>query len=269
MAIEVKMDMTAGDGRAIDTMHDIIEMRRKELGETSAQACVAMTIGILKSLRAGTKIAKTSAHISVTNTDDRYTPSWSQQGKGKPMRVLRAGKDGPQVAPEKVVWKVGPYVRGEVVHSYEVIDTIAEDKQVKYIFVTKGSKSEATKYARERHKRWVMKYRGLAKVALGLAMHAVSSKQNPSVGNVSQEAQTLGMKVTSANITDTGIDSGHVNVHVEDNLNYASLALKQGEGYVETAVQRALNSAVGYLNKRLAKRGIEDKLDAPFPEVKA
>ena len=67
---------------------------------------------------------------------------------------------------------------------------------------------------------------------------------------------------------ETGFNSGKVNVHVDDNLNYAALALKGGEGYVETAVQKALNAAVGYFNRTLAKKGIDEPLDAPFPEVK-
>ena len=266
--VEVKMDLKEGHGRPIEVMHDVIELRTRELGEPTAQACIAMTIGVLKSLRAGTKIAKTSGKISVTNTDEIYTPSWSKQGS-KSKRVLRAGKNGAVVNPSKVLWHVGPYVTGEELHSYEVIDHISDDKQVKYIYVCKGGKGEAMKYARERHKRMVMKYRGLAKLALGMAMHAVSSRENPSQGKVTDEARSVGMKETAARVSDTGFNSGKVNVHVEDNLDYASDALKGGEAYVETAVQRALNSAVGYLSKRLQNRGISESIAAPFPEVKA
>lgn len=115
----------------------------------------------------------------------------------------------------------------------------------------------------------VLRHKGLGKLAVGLAMHAVSERENPSPGKVSEEARKVGMKVASARVTDTGFSNGSVNVHVEDNLNYAALALKGGPGQVETIVQKALNSAVGYMKRRLEKRGITDALDAPFPEVKA
>lgn len=125
------------------------------------------------------------------------------------------------------------------------------------------------RYAKQRHKNMVLKYRGLAKLALGMAMHAVSANETPSVGNVTNKAREVGAKVVSARVMDSGFSSGQVSIHVEDNLDYAADAIKNGQSYIDTAVQKALNSAVGYLNRRFEKRGIEDALNAPFPEVKA
>lgn len=146
MAIDVKFDLKAGTGQPIDVMHDIIELRKKELGETTAQACIAMAIGILKSLRAATTTAKTKGDISVTHADGRYTPSWKREGR-RARRVLRAGERGAEVTPSRVVWKTGKYVKGEVLHSYEVVDQVAPDKQYAYILVTDGGGAAAAKYA--------------------------------------------------------------------------------------------------------------------------
>lgn len=230
--MDVNLDLRTQDGRPATALAQIIELRRQELGETTRQACVAMAIGILRSIRAGTTVAKTKGDIKVTCVDSMYTPSFRRergsQGKNVSSRVLRAGKNGPVVTPAKVVWRTGKYVRGEDVHTYQVIDKIGPSKTYEYLLVISGGQSAAMREAKQRHKRRVLRNRGLAKLAVGLAMHAVSTRESPSAGNVSNSARRIAAKVVRASVTDNGFSSGQVNVHVEDNLDYAALALKNG-----------------------------------------
>ena len=54
---------------------------------------------------------------------------------------------------------------------------------------------------------------------------------------------------------DTGFNSGNVNIHVHDNLQYAILALKGGESAVNVAIANALNKTVGMIQHRIQQLG--------------
>lgn len=218
-------------------------------------------------MRAATTIAKTKGDISVACVDGQYWPSWKKAGKHA-HRVLRAGQNGAEVNPDKVIWRTGPYVKNEVVHSYEVVDRISNDKVVKYILVIKGTSSEAKRIAKERHKNYVLRHRGLAKLALGLAMHKVSARESAAAGNVSESAKSIGAKNVKAWQTSSGFSSGQFNLHVEDNLDYAGHAVKGGESCIQDYVRKALNGMVGFLAKKLDRSGIEDTMKIPYSELK-
>lgn len=49
--MEVTFDLTTPQGAPAEALNAVIEARRKELGETAMQSCVAMAEGILRSLR--------------------------------------------------------------------------------------------------------------------------------------------------------------------------------------------------------------------------
>lgn len=266
MAIDLKFDLRTADGREIEAMQRVIELRRKELGETTAQACKALAINILKSVRADTAVAnENKADIYVTNVDSLFYPSFVKDGKFH-KRILRAGPNGAIVEPKRVCWNTGNYVKGEVYHTYTVVDKIGEGETMQYLVVSKDENS-AKKFAEDFHKRKVKKGKYLAKYALGLAMHQVHERENPSVGQIEQEAKMTGLKCVNSFVTENGFNSGDVNIHVEDRLDYATLALKSGEGYVQTAIQKALNSMTGYLRKRLEAKGIKDPIKIPFEEL--
>lgn len=265
MGINVTYDLKTAEGREAEALRSIIEMRKKELGETTAQACKAIAITVLKSLRADTPIAKTTPDILISYADSRYYPSWKKVGK-KAKRILRAGKNGAEVKPDKVVWLTKKYVKGEEYHTFQIFDVVSKERTIKY-FIVAPSEKVALKAAQKFHRSRVKQYRKLAKFALGLAMHGVSTAQGIDSSGVNNEARKVGLELTRTSVSETGFNSGEVNIHVEDNLNYAAKALKHGEGYVDVAMQKALNSITGYLKKRLERKGIKDALKTPFPEV--
>ena len=65
----------------------------------------------------------------------------------------------------------------------------------------------------------------------------------------------------------SGSDSGDVSIYVHDNLDYATQALKDGEQYVEIAVQKASNAIIGMINQKMKSHlTLHDPLKIPFPK---
>ena len=128
-------------------------------------------------------------NVSVTLADDKYYPSFQREkgtkGKNISKRVLRQGKGGAVISPERVYWKIGKYSEGEVAHSYEVVDQISPEKQYKYIVVAASAK-DAKQYAKERHKRRVLRFKGLARHAISLAMKKIYTKEKLDVNSITR-----------------------------------------------------------------------------------
>ena len=254
--MDITFDLQTPDGKPAEVLAKVIEARRRELGETARQSCVAMASVILRSLRAQTKVAKENKmDLTVSLADDRYYPSFKRdKGSKKARRILRAGQDGPEVTPDRVVWVVGKYVKGESVHSYEVVDKIAENKTDKYIAVAETKKT-AKNYAKERHKARVRRNKTLAKHALGLAMKAIYDKNGGENDDITQHAHGIAKQNVKATVYDSGFNAGTVNVNVHDGLDYAVPALKDGEGSVSVAITNALNKTIGYIQHRIKANG--------------
>lgn len=195
--------------------------------------------------------------VSVKLADDKYWPSFKRDkgSKGKKVseRVLRQGPDGPVVKPDKVVWRLGKYAKGQVAHSYEVEDKVSSDKTIKYIIVC-SSEKEALKTARQFHKSRVKRHKSLAKHALSLAMKAIYDKGSAS-DNVSKEVKSLAQQNVDAHVRDSGFNRGDVQVHVHDKLNYAALALQNASSSVSTAISNAVNKTFGYIKSRVKQNG--------------
>jgi len=256
--MEINFSLETPDGKPAEALAQIIEARRRELGETTKQSCVAVASNILRSLRTETKVAKESQmEISVKLADDKYYPSFRRdkgsKGKMVSQRVLRQGKNGPVVTPDKVVWRVGKYVRGEVIHSYEIEDKVSDQKTISYIMVAKSEK-DATKYAKQFHKGRVKRHKGLAKHAIGLAMKAIYDKGSAN-DNVAKKVNEIARRNVETKVTDTGFNEGEVNIHVHDKLDYAALALQNGPNSVNIAMKNALNKILGMLKQRVKQNG--------------
>lgn len=234
-------------------------MRRQELGETTKQACVAITIDTLKSLRGNTKVAKTRADdIQVSDVTSRYTPSISRHGK-EVKRVLRSGPKGHGIQPPKdhlVIWNVKKYRKHEQYFSYIIIDRRASDVVYKYFIVAK-SENAAVALVRRIHAGRVKKHRKLAKYALGVAMNKVSTQQKVS-DNIEAKAMRTGLNNIKVKVEDTGGkigDEGEVSIYVHDAIQYAGNALNGGMAYVNQAQQSAMNKVAGMIIQKLKRAG--------------
>ena len=256
--MEINFSLETPDGKPAEALAQIIEARRRELGETTKQSCVAVASNILRSLRAETKVAKESQmEISVKLADDKYYPSFRRdkgsKGKMVSQRVLRQGKNGPVVTPDKVVWRVGKYAKGEVIHSFEVVDKVSDQKEVKYIMVAKSEK-DAMKYAKQFHRGRVKRHKYLAKHAIGLAMKAIYDKGGAN-DNVNKDVRDIARQNVDTSVRETGFNEGEVNIHIHDKLDYAALALQNGQASVNIAIQNAVNKIFGLIKQRVKHNG--------------
>lgn len=232
-----------------------------------------MMEGILRSIRAQTKVAKEKRmNLEIELADDRYFPSFKREkgakGKNVSRRILRAGgKDGTEVVPERVVWRVGKYVRGEVVHSYEVKDIVSPDKTDQYIIVAPTQK-DAKEYAKKRHEARVKAFKGLARMALSLAMKSVYSKSSAN-DKVSTLAKDVATRNTQVQVSSTGFNSGTVDITVHDNLEYAIPAMENGESSVQEAIALAMKKTIGYIEQKVKKTGgsIDQSLKTTLDEM--
>ena len=87
-----------------------------------------------------------------------------------------------------------------------------------------------------------------------MAMKAVYDK-SASSDNATQEVRKLANENVDASIQEAGFNSGTVNIHIHDKLNYAALALQNGRASVDTAFSNALSKVLGYLTHRIKQNG--------------
>lgn len=272
MASVIRYDLTTLGGRDMNALLNTIAARKKELGETTKQACTAIAINCLKALRANTKVAKEGGiKLQTEDITSSYTPSWKRQGKFN-VRVFRAGEHGNEVKFDKSVrvqWlvKAGEMTNGVKCFTYKVTDNIADDKKLTIVFVAR-SKKEAEQTMKLIHKKRVRRYKSLAKHALGIAMHK-TSKDASGNAQASQIVNAVADSNVRATVQETGFDNGDVHIHVEDKIDYAAKALKDGDGYVDVAMRKALNKIIGnIIHKMKQSNRITDGLQVPFPELK-
>ena len=269
----ITYDLKTKDGKDIDAIRNVIALRKKELGETTKQACTAIAINCLKSLRANTRVAKeTGIKIDAIDVTSRLTPSWKRQGKFS-VRVFRNGINGQVVRPEidKVQWlvKAGDMVNGVQCRTFLVTDKISNDYHLQIIFVA-TDKKQAVDAMKQIHKVRVRRYKRLAKYALGIAMHKTHAQQNANDTGITQLVNQTANDNTRVTVTETGFGNGEVNIHIEDNLDYAAEALKNGPSYVDIAMRKALNQITGNIIHKLKQNGNElyNQISVPFPELK-
>ena len=264
----MEISLITEDGRDVSALFQLIELRKKELGETTKQSCLALTQNVLRSLRGQTKIADAKTADLKIQLASGYVPSWKREaGSKRSRRVLRAGIDGPEVNPDKVIWNVGKFTKGEELHAYTVVDQISPDKSYKYILVSKDYES-AEKYAKKRHKKIVENHKGLARLALSLAMKELFTN-TPVADKVNSATSQIAQQNFSTKVSEQGFNSGIVEIEVHDKLNYAELALQGGPASVQTAMQNALNKMVGFLEMKLKQKGesLDSSLKIDLQEI--
>jgi len=267
--MNVNYRMTA-NGRDVSVLKAVIEARRRELGETTRQAATATAIQVLRSIRANTRIADPDAmNVKVTKSSG-YTVGWKKEG-GFSKRCIRLGsKTGPYVSQKSMIDLCGKYVKGETADVYSVVDVVegSKERSVHYLVLAKDRKT-AEEYAKYRHRRRVKRYSGMARYALTYAMMQTARNSSPDKANASVTSFGKGKAIenVTAVVRETGFDRGNVSIDIHDALRYATDALKDGEGYVQTAVQKACNGIVGMINNRIKKTGsFHTPLKVPFPK---
>lgn len=254
---------TTADGHTLQQFANLIQQRNKWLNESVEDSVAACAIDILKSLRAVTMIAnyrKTKIDISPMPS---LKLSYTSIGTKK-VPCLRTGKVR-YIPPKGVTIR---YVNiDKTAKVYKFAYTSLNKKKTRIYLIVANSSQEAKKTAKKIVKRRAELYKGLARRALGQLMFKTSTLNPPDV--VSQQINTVADSQTFKIETKQKQDGlGNYGLTLVDQLEYAKLALKGGDGAVTQAIQKASNKIVSIINMKCKDILGFTKIDSPFPEVK-
>lgn len=117
------------------------------------------------------------------------------------------------------------------------------------------------------HNKRVRARKGLAKLALGIAMNKI---HNENVNDsVTPQVGVVAKNNVDAKVIENGFDSGDIQIKAHDKIDYSLLALKSGKSGVDLAFKRTLNKMMGAIIHKLHTQDIFDgDYKIPFPEIK-
>jgi hypothetical protein len=134
-------------------------------------------------------------------------------------------------------------------------------KQPKNFLAVALSDEALRSYLDKRYGGLSMRYAGMARYALDIAMKRTSTRNHFESGVTSKAKSTA-----EANINIVTDDGEEYSIRVEDNLLYAAAALSGGSGDVTIAMQKAANSIAGYLRK-IGGDSLAHEIPTPYPEL--
>lgn len=250
------VDITCADGRPIQELSKLIELRSKWLKETAEESCAACMIDVLVSLRALTAIAKPNKkEINVEASG--LVPSF-YGGKSNPKFCLRNGKARYTLKTNERIGHATADWKNCKVWKWK------DDARKRIWYIVAHSSNEAAKWALEKIKKRAQRFKGLARLALSKLMVMSGSKTSQQTGNgeVANKASQL------TKVTKSGNGSTY-SLQASDMLDYAKLALKGGDSAVNQAIMKASNKIAATINQKCKNLLMFEKLDTPFPEVKS
>lgn len=249
----LKYELASGDNKTIDYIQAIIEARRKELGQTTIEACKAIAINFLTALKTQTRMPKPSEKLSYKLTDMTGTlviGTYTEGGKRH--RCLRHGKNGNRlIDPKHIRWlvKLCRKVKYKVYKIEETSGYEGKNKD-KWYYVVCKTKQHAVNYMKKKKKVRITSHRGLAKYVLGKIQGQVGGKFNnqpPKDNSLAHWALDKGKGIS----TQSGFDSGEAEVVLQTLTGYGMKALKDGQNSVDLAWQNCLNKMIGDIMHRL------------------
>ena len=218
---------SSGDG--INALSNIISQRMKYLGETARNSIAATAITVLRSLRTITKVAKPSSIKVEVKKEGGLYPSCYSVGKTKKLCLRITGTKNRYYGPETIIGTEKQPLKTQSVYRY----TYEKNGKKKEYLIIAGSMGQAKKKAKAIGVKRLT-FAGLAKRALGILMfktntRSVSDKVNPKVEKVANQT-TRKTELVMKNQIDEG---GTYTLYLEDQLKYATDAIKGGKGMVD------------------------------------
>ncbi len=268
-----KISMTY-KGKPMSVLNDLIVRRQKYLGETVRDSVVATAILCVKSLRADTRNGKKQAKNSdVEVTDTGWVGGWVRES-GRKRRCARysSAPGAHRVRGVRPVNLAGQrYEPGEKVKVFKVVPAFHKhdwtwemnaNKPHRCWYVLAKSEKVARDFGKRCVTRYMKRWRGLGKTALGFAMAKLSTRgvKSDPVSAKAMKAAELNAKVFK------GASGASWSCIVVDSLNYAKKALKSGPGGVERAMKKAANQIAGRIWS-VAGHKLDSRPPTPFPEV--
>ena len=259
---EERLTLDGGSsGDAVAELNRLIAARSKVLNQTTFQATAAVAQNALKSIRAKTQDAKKRKKFKITVELTSYVVGFSKTDR-KPCLRASAERNATKVIPPdgKVVFLTTGIVNAA--KNAHVFKVVQEHDGVRPLYIACRTQGEAEQYALSATQ-WRIENKGtLAKNALGVAMSKVAAKSMSLDG--SNKSRNLASQAATIIENKSG---GDYTLRVEDNLDYASDALKGGAGALNTALQAAANKVWGTLAHLAGIDFVEEFPDKPFPEI--
>jgi len=264
MITQISMDVETEAGTLQDLM-EAIALREKYLKQDTGDAMVAMTITILRSLKAATPKAKTDVSDAMYKivATDMYGGYWHDGGKRRV--VARVGSHSGHRSHIRPAMGFDAHDPSAVLRSrvYAIYTTNPHDRFEKNVnapamcwYVLCEHEGQAEAYAKNHIARLLRKEAGMAKYALSIAQSqastrggAISLTEAQGNGGMSPHAVSLAYGASELAIDDSGWSDGNVSVYFFDHLNY-SLPASGGEGAVNAAIEKAVKSTVGMIEKK-------------------
>ena len=253
----VSISLSCANGRPVEELARLIQLRCKRLGESSADATAAVLINALKSLRALTLQAKPSKKV-----DAKITRLSGVRVGRRRDRTPCLKQGGAEWKPECRVIYLTARVKKQDRDLAAFLVTPEHEHVRPYVVVT-DSEASARQFEQNAGAHRKRDYSGLAKTALGIAMAKISTYNAPTAAFKRKIADSELVSVTNVQTKDGAV------VEIHDKLGYSALALKGGSAAVELALKKAANKITHNLVAALNRAGdFAFDLKSPFPEVK-
>lgn len=276
----VSFEFTGANGESLAKLGEVIAWRANALKTSTRESTIATTITALKSLRRLTRVNRGAMKPVSEKLDDLLSVSLERVSNYSVSFSAKLGKwcirDGAgnrvDISPWwQVVPRDGLRAEAKVYRirlSADRLEAWRHQKAEGYLVATDDASAKAI--VEKRFGKIVKRYGSLAQSTLGRVMAKVSDR------SVALDIGRNGMKVVIANAKVRknleGWSDGVFGIEVEDSLRFATDALEGGAGAVESAVQSAANSVVGFINKQIdedkhhffSSREI-GKMATPFP----
>ena len=264
MAANVKLEMSA-DGKPIAALQKLIAQRIQYTNESAREALAACAIQVLISLRADTAVAK-APKIEVS-CDAALYPSFRRVGKVN-IPCLRYKGSGARFQTDKPIIWPRRGVLYDFCQVYTFFDIKRGSESVAYFIVAPDAKSARAR-AQEIVNKRLSRYKGLARLALGRLMNKASQTSQSSTDNATPFSQKVANEVSQATAYGTGSGAeGAYSLTCEDNLDYATLALKGGPSAVDMAAMKAANKIASVIRRKIGDEFFHPVIDTPFPELR-
>lgn len=269
----VKISASYADGKTLGEFSKVIEKRQHYLNETAFQSIHAMAVEALKTIRAGTRVAKaTGLKVKVHPRSDLkfsyYYVTAAQTGTKAAARMCIRSSSGMRFERNQIGHEVYADVHGAKAASVQVYQFKDEEGDGKIYIIAATSAAKARRAAQNIVARRLLRYAGLAKRAISALMVKTNTKGPADA--VSARVYAKANEVTEVRnlfATSSTTGDGQYALLLEDNLRYAGRALKGGPAAVDLALKKAANKSVGLIRHKCKDLLLPGELKTPFPEV--
>ena len=261
--MKIELDAVVADGRTMEEFQKLVDARHRYLGESTRDSVAAIALDFLRSLRASTTVAKENVRVEVEECS-QYVPSFTSNGRTRKV-CLRNLSNVRVNLPKNCRLMIDDL---SLVKTSKVFKFIWRERGKTY-YIIANSMRRAKDLASKMVKKTIKRHKGLAKLAISALMQSTYTGSSNVDNSIPTEKpiHLQGVLKKTESVMGSG-DLKSYRLTLEDNLDYAKNALKNGGGEISTCMQKALNMATVRVNAKCKDFLLFKKIDTPFPELK-